>query len=172
MKNIKLKLDTREISKLIEKINVLKQDIQRDALATISEVTGIGAEIAYEKSVVDTGETRDSTDIIQISNNHLQLVQRGDHVFENEFGLGVTGSQNKHPLAPSGWDYSSKRMRFQATNIASKKWYRPPNSKGKLPIQRTDGQIANMQMYQASLEMKKVLPKIMKLKVGESLSKV
>lgn len=169
MKKISIGLDTKQIQKAIDRLNSLKENIKKETKKILEEVAGNAAVIVRKESPVDTGETRNSTDIKKISDTELQLYQEGTHVFDNEFGLGIKGLftvDAKEPI-PTGWrdKYSNKPIRYKATNPSSK-YYK----NGKYGIS-PKGQIANMQMFKASLYIKQELAKKIKAKVGELISK-
>lgn len=173
MKNIKLKLNTSDISKLIEKLNTLKEDIKKDVTEVISETVDKGIrEVEYNYAETIYKDDNENYSVEGIKGlNKGKIIASGTQVFYLEYGTGTRGEDSPHPFKSiSGLNpyNSGKYIRYSKT-YGGLGW-RYKNKSGETIW--TNGIPAGMQVFKASRVLERFMIDRLKKKVGDSISKV
>jgi len=173
MKNIKVSLNTKEITKLIERLNKFKENIKSDVKETISDTVDKGVqEVEYNYAETKYKDGNDDYSIKGIKENTKgQVIASGTQVFYNEYGTGTKGEISSHPFKSiSGLnEYNSGKQIKLSKKYGGLGW-RYKNKSGE--VVWTNGIPAGMQVYKASRVLKKSFSERLKKKVGDSISKV
>lgn len=166
----KFNLSSNSIGELLDKINRAEQAVKKATKDGALETAKLVSEyIVKPATPVDTGESRDSTKVIN-KGTKITIQQSGTHVFENEFGTGPVGASSPHPNPPSDWKYVSNYWYFTPKNPKSKYYHLGANGKPK--SWRTYGQVASAQMYKGAQSYKENVKDIIMIKIGDELSKI
>lgn len=173
MKIIKFKLSEDSINKLISKIDKMQAECEYALQEAVSQEAIEAVNIVYQLTPVDTGESRDGIDY-ELTENKLVITQRGDHVFENEFGDGVGfGTYPDASLIPPDMPTHKGVYRYKPTNPNSKYYEEVDTIFGKqVKTKRASGQKASAQMYGGAMHLREKLPETIKQKVRGALSKI
>lgn len=179
-KTVSINLSTSSINSLINKLEKLKDDINKVGNDIAEELVERGRE--YLKAEYSQGFDENIQDIGNVSitktTKGYNLVSQGKDLIYEEFGTGDEGYNSPHPekVAFNLNDYNSGSTIRSADNysalhgITSGKYWTYTRD-GEEWIY-TQGVPAGKQMYNTSNYMKDELPKIAKEKVRDVLSKV
>lgn len=171
-KTKKVNLDVNELNSLIKSLRTFSNDLERLPNKITKEVADKGLdylEDLYSNTYVD--ETIDLSDlkcqVIETNNGH-SIVASSKEILYVEFGTGEEGADNPHPRK-SEFDLNP----YNSGEYVSK-WI---NANGRhFWIYNgiySEGNPSGMQMFDTSNYLrKKVIPEVIKKKVGEVISKV
>lgn len=169
-KKIPLSLSVASINELIKKIENLDNIVSPAVENAVRNTLDIAYEYIVNATPMDTGETASST-TYDITKNKATITQRGDHVFENEFGDGeYFGGYPDSNLVPSGMPVHDGAYTFIPDNPSSKYYHVRDN--GRVAAVKAHGQEAHAQMYQGAVVIRDNLSKNIKKEVGDALSKI
>ena len=170
MKTYKLKLSSDHIDSLIRKLNNFQSDVEICKEEAVREALDMSYEMIVNTTAYDTGETALST-TYDISNGKATITQRGDHVFETEFGDGILfGTYPDASKIPSGVPTHQGEYDFTPTNPQSK--YYHLDKYGRPMRIHAHGQEAGCQMYTGAMLLRENIPQKLKQKVSGALSKI
>lgn len=170
--NKKIKLDNKDISSLINKLQVLKGDLKKLPKTISKEIADIGlGYLNNEYANTNTDHTIDissiETDIIETAKGY-SIIAKGEEVLYAEFGTGEYGQDNPHPkkqefnLNP----YNSGPIVSTHINANGRHYWFYDN-------QYSEGNASGKQMFNTSRFLReKVIKEVVKEKVGEVISKV
>ena len=170
--NKRIKLDNKDISSLINKLQVLKSDIKKLPHEINKEIAEIGLEyLNNEYANTRTDHTIDinsiETDIVETTKGY-SIVAKGSEVLYAEFGTGEYGQDNPHPLKQE-FDlnpYNSGPIVSTHINKNGRHYWFYDN-------QYSEGNASGKQMFNTSKYLReKVIKEVVKEKVGEVISKV
>ena len=170
--NKRIKLDNKDISSLINKLQVLKSDIKKLTHEINKEIAEIGLEyLNNEYANTRTDHTIDinsiETDIVETTKGY-SIVAKGSEVLYAEFGTGEYGQDNPHPLKQE-FDlnpYNSGPIVSTHINKNGRHYWFYDN-------QYSEGNASGKQMFNTSKYLReKVIKEVVKEKVGEVISKV
>ena len=170
--NKNIKLSNKDISSLINKLQVLKDDFKKLPRNINKEVAEIGLDyLNNEYSSTRTDHTIDissiDTEVIETSKGY-SIVARGSEVLYAEFGTGEKGADDGHPLK-GDFDlnpYNSGPMVSTHINKNGRHYWFYNN-------EYSEGNASGKQMFNTSEYLRKeVIKEVVKEKVGEVISKV
>lgn len=170
--NKRIKLDNKDISSLINKLQVLKSDLKKLPHEINKEIAEIGLEyLNNEYANTRTDHTIDinsiETDIVETTKGY-SIVAKGSEVLYAEFGTGEYGQDNPHPLKQE-FDlnpYNSGPIVSTHINKNGRHYWFYDN-------QYSEGNASGKQMFNTSKYLReKVIKEVVKEKVGEVISKV
>ena len=170
--NKRIKLDNKDISSLINKLQVLKSDLKKLPHEINKEIAEIGLEyLNNEFANTRTDHTIDinsiETDIVETTKGY-SIVAKGSEVLYAEFGTGEYGQDNPHPLKQE-FDlnpYNSGPIVSTHINKNGRHYWFYDN-------QYSEGNASGKQMFNTSKYLReKVIKEVVKEKVGEVISKV
>ena len=170
--NKRIKLDNKDISSLINKLQVLKSDLKKLPHEINKEIAEIGLEYLNNESAnTRTDHTIDinsiETDIVETTKGY-SIVAKGSEVLYAEFGTGEYGQDNPHPLKQE-FDlnpYNSGPIVSTHINKNGRHYWFYDN-------QYSEGNASGKQMFNTSKYLReKVIKEVVKEKVGEVISKV
>lgn len=172
MKKIKFNLSVDSLSRLQEQIKQVEMEVENAKEESVKEVVDKALNTIMEATPIDTGATVSSTHA-EYSDGKVEIIQEGDHVFENEFGDGIYGREQPYPesLPPAYSSFTHSRDYYFYPTDPSSKYWRDGKKKSPLRV-HSSGNVANAQMYKGSLVIKENLAKIVKQKVRDKLSKI
>lgn len=170
MKTVKLKLESGSINKLINKLQNFQQEVEICKKEAVKEALDISYEWIVNMTAYDTGETALST-TYDITDEKATITQRGDHVFETEFGDGVYfGDYPDTTLVPTDIPTHKGDYWFTPYNPNSKYYHLDKNGR---PMRiHAYGQEAGCQMYTGAMLLRDNIPQKFKEKVSGALSKI
>lgn len=170
--NKRIKLDNKDISSLMNKLQVLKDDLKKLPQKINKEIAEIGLE--YLKNEYANTHTDHTIDINSISTEIREtqkgysIVAKGSEVLYAEFGTGEYGQSDPHPrkqefdLNP----YNSGPIVSTHINKNGRHYWFYDN-------QYSEGNASGKQMFNTSKYLReKVVKEVVREKVGEVISKV
>lgn len=170
--NKKIKLNNKDISSLINKLQVLKQDLKKLPDSISKEIAEIGLEyLRNEYANTITDHTIDinsiSTDVVPTSKGY-SIIASGKDVIYAEFGTGEYGQDNPHPIKNEFNLNPYNSGPYVSTHI---------NRNGRhywfYENKYSEGNASGKQMFNTSKFLReKVVKEVVKEKVGEVISKV
>ena len=170
--NKNIKLSNKDISSLINKLQVLKDDFKklpRDISKTIAEEGLEFLDSQYASTTtdhtIDIGSI--STEVIETSKGH-SIVAKGSEVLYAEFGTGEKGADDGHPLKGDFNlnPYNSGPVVSTHINKNGRHYWFYDN-------EYSEGNASGKQMFNTSEYLRKeVIKEVVKEKVGEVISKV
>lgn len=170
--NKRIKLDNKDISSLINKLQVLKSDLKKLPHEINKEAAEIGLEyLNKEYANTNTDHTIDinsiETEVIETTKGY-SIIAKGSEVLYAEFGTGEYGQDNPHPLKQE-FDlnpYNSGPIVSTHINKNGRHYWFYDN-------QYSEGNASGKQMFNTSKYLReKVIKEVVKEKVGEVISKV
>lgn len=173
-KSIKLKLSSKGVNDLINKLQALQDNTEkavREAVTeavypTVNTITSVASQRA------DTGDSLSGIGWEFVGDNTLLIYQEGTHVFENEFGNGLGfGGYPKPEVIPNGQPTKKGKYTFEP-NPQSRRWFQGRNKDGTIKKRSASGQFPDAQMYQGAMVLREELPTRIKQKVGDVLSQI
>ena len=170
MKTVKLKLESGSIDKLINKLQNFQQEVEICKKEAVKEAIEISYDEIVKNTAWDTGETALST-TYDITDEKATITQRGDHVFETEFGDGALfGIYPDMALIPEGIPRNESDYWFTPKNPNSRYYHKKAN--GKTLRIHAQGQEAGCQMFIGAMLLRDNIPQKFKEKVSGALSKI
>lgn len=175
--NKRIKLDNKDISSLINKLQVLKQDLKKLPDSISKEIAKKGLKHLNELyDSTHTDHTIDinsiETDIVETSKGY-SIVARGSEVLYAEFGTGEYGQDSPHPrkqefdLNP----YNSGPIVSTHINKNGRHYWFYDD--GVTKDTYSEGNASGKQMFNTSKYLReKVVKEVVREKVGEVISKV
>ena len=167
MKNIKVRLDTKNITKAIRELRKYKKDIQRKTQRLVQKLTDYGAEVARIK-IVNMGAVYSGELLSGVDGYFSPLLNAGfvrvtnDHVAFVEFGTGVVGKNSPHKngeyLSKAAWQYATG-PKIITTKDGKVGWIYPTKDGG---FRFTEGMKARPFMYETALQLQRKFPQIAK----------
>src|SRR5690554_1138589 len=134
-------LSTKEINQAIKELDAVKRNVNQKAKDLVRKLTDRGVEIAkvkiQEMDAVYLGELLGSIEGYFSESSGIGIIHTGNawHAIFVEFGTGIVGENNPHPLATEhGWDYD-------VNNHGEKGWFYPTDDPNLAVTTTDDGQM-------------------------------
>ena len=182
MKVIKVPLSNRGMSELLEKINNLKNDLQKLDENIVNKLADYTAqEIENNLSATEYKDGNDDVHVFtEFKNNSVKVGMRGSQVLYDEFGTGTQGEQSPHPLKGNfklaGYN-TGRKIRKASVKVNENtgipigtKYWTYKNKNGETVF--TTGIPAGKQVFNAAQSLRNKKMQIVKQEVSDALSKL